>query len=206
MTEEIDKVFYTLIKLFEEHNIPYWLSLGSLLGAVREGQRIPWDHDYDIGYPIEYAMDVFNLLYNIPRDVFVTAGLFNFQIRGQKNEPYVCVDPFAVIDNQVYCVAGWNKFKIFAITGIERKYRLLKSFYKLLIKLSMTKPFKYMCLGDSENYKDLFLTKMGEIDCTIPLGYHAILTDLYGNYMIPKKDIKTCYRPGRDIPWQGGIQ
>ena len=42
------EVLLHIDKVCKEHNITYWLSSGTLLGAVRHGGYIPWDDDLDI--------------------------------------------------------------------------------------------------------------------------------------------------------------
>jgi len=37
-------------EILEQRRVSHWLEFGSLLGAVREGKSIPWDHDMDIGF------------------------------------------------------------------------------------------------------------------------------------------------------------
>lgn len=41
-------------RLFQEHNIDYWLTCGTLLGQVRHGGFLPWDDDIDLGSPITF--------------------------------------------------------------------------------------------------------------------------------------------------------
>ena len=40
-------------EIFDKHNIKFWLDWGTLLGAVREGKIIEWDHDIDLGIMAE---------------------------------------------------------------------------------------------------------------------------------------------------------
>lgn len=39
-----------ILGLLDQFGLRYWLESGSLLGAVRSGDILPWDHDVDIGY------------------------------------------------------------------------------------------------------------------------------------------------------------
>ncbi|XP_069602241.1 ribitol 5-phosphate transferase FKRP [Ranitomeya imitator] len=42
-----------VIKVLEANNVRYWLEGGSLLGAARHGDIIPWDYDVDLGIYLE---------------------------------------------------------------------------------------------------------------------------------------------------------
>jgi phosphorylcholine metabolism protein LicD len=44
----LKKQLLTVIDLLDQHNIPYHLEGGTLLGIVRDGGLISWDHDADI--------------------------------------------------------------------------------------------------------------------------------------------------------------
>ena len=51
-----------LIQFFEKHNIEYFISFGTLLGAKRHGGMIPWDTDIDVVIPEYEQKKVFDLL------------------------------------------------------------------------------------------------------------------------------------------------
>ena len=69
---DLDPNFLETINLLNENNISYWVCHGSLLGLMRDGNLIPWDHDIDIAvWSHEYKKE--DIL-----DLFILAG---FQLR-----------------------------------------------------------------------------------------------------------------------------
>lgn len=48
---EEESLYYTfkmLVKIFEKLGIKYFVSFGTLIGAIRHGRRMPWDDDIDV--------------------------------------------------------------------------------------------------------------------------------------------------------------
>lgn len=45
----LDSNFVEAIKIMKENDVPYWVCHGTLLGLIRDGNLIPWDHDIDFG-------------------------------------------------------------------------------------------------------------------------------------------------------------
>lgn len=52
------QTLYDITKLFELHNIEYYVSFGTLLGAVRNKGMIPWDDDIDVNIPEKYEQNL----------------------------------------------------------------------------------------------------------------------------------------------------
>lgn len=48
IAEKANKMLLKICQLLDEHNIPYTLEAGTLLGIVREDRLLPWDTDLDI--------------------------------------------------------------------------------------------------------------------------------------------------------------
>jgi len=59
--KRMKKMIFDVIDILEKNNIPYWLDEGTLLGIIRDGDLLPWDHDADFRVPGDYAQKILSL-------------------------------------------------------------------------------------------------------------------------------------------------
>lgn len=62
--ERCIKIAIELDRICTEHEIPYYMLGGTMLGAIRHKGFIPWDDDMDFGVPKEYYEKLVELLHN----------------------------------------------------------------------------------------------------------------------------------------------
>ncbi len=199
--EEKDEVFEQVVEKLNEHDIPWWVTYGSLLGAFREGKRIDWDYDYDIAYPIQYAPEVLEAILEIP-DVFINRNLHFSVVSKEDREHMVCLMPHVFTEKGVYRVCSpmryyTKKANKLELEIIPNAYQYITSVFIRLLPLKIQKVItKFEMLtyvhvelkGKKDDYSFLYESRMGDVKVKVPVGVENILERLYGDdFMTPKR-------------------
>ena len=93
LSKDILKAFHSFCV---KHGLVYYIMFGTLLGAVRDGDIIPWDHDIDT----IMLRDEYNKLLSLEKIFYEETGYKIINFTNQKHMP-VC---FSRIINEDYCV------------------------------------------------------------------------------------------------------
>lgn len=97
--EEVHQRVLRIAKEFDRictnHNIPYYMIGGTMLGAIRHHGFIPWDDDMDFGVPIEY--------YRLLENVLSKELPYPYRCCTYKNHPGV-LHNFIKIEDRLTCI------------------------------------------------------------------------------------------------------
>lgn len=143
--EELKEIEFNLLKVFrafcEENNIKYFLSNGTLLGAVKYGGFIPWDDDIDVLVPRED----YNKLISLFRDD-ERYKLFAFERNNSFSFPFAKLCDMSTVkeeyntDNGVMLGVDIDIFPLDAWgDNLEKAKKAAKKIRKKMRSLELTK-------------------------------------------------------------------
>jgi phosphorylcholine metabolism protein LicD len=211
--KEAVEILKKIKKIFDKHNIEYWLDEGTLLGAVRDKKFIEWDHDIDFGVwteTIPKIVPLFNEIQDPDLEIYYFDWKNHIKILSKTTE--VDINPYA--KNGKIATRRWferNKLGdlldytiiVLRLGKIRfRKTKASKSLTEALIALRKFLPQKLI------TKKSNFLLKVfNGIGCKfkdqeIPSHYFTNLSTMkfYGmTFKVPKEKEKYLeFRYGKD--------
>jgi len=157
-----------IISILEKNHIPYWMDEGTLLGIIRDGDLLPWDHDADLGIPGEYAEKLWKIRY--------------------KFFPY-----FFVKRNMTKSKWLPGKFRSIKLkTPLERLLRI--NFHvDLFCKYKVNDRFHWIIMNALKHSESKFFDKLDKTswegrEVNIPSNVKEYLKANYGNWETPDPD------------------
>ncbi len=166
-----------VIRICNKHKLTYYLSCGTLLGAVRHKGFIPWDNDIDIEMPIE---DYRKFLKIAPKEI---SG--DFFIQTYKSDPKFNLHWIQVRANNTTSLVlkykNWDihwgmHIDIFPLIGLYENTRM-KRFQLKSLQLARTfinKDFISVCMPE-----ELESNKKLQLIYKLPKGIRNLFCDLF---------------------------
>ena len=199
------EILETVDAICQKHNLPYWISGGTLLGAMRNGGFIPWDDDIDIEL---LRPDYKKLLKILKRELPDNLYLQTPAEKGYRLLFSKVRDRFSIVYSEEEDTSPYKEKGIYIdIFSEERSYRWLKTFVDFFYGRAFRR-IKRGCPFHSPKYfyeysVSLFLYPLGSAFKWIARGICAItkpdnILHSYGignstnhnaSYMFPPKPI-----------------
>ena len=125
MQDKMLDILIVVSDICKKHNIPYWLSGGTLLGAIRHGGFIPWDDDIDIELLLpDYKRLLKILEKELPDDLYLqTPNEKGYRLLFSKVR-----DRYSVVDSEEDNISPYKEKGLYIdIFPEERSYKWMKN-------------------------------------------------------------------------------
>ncbi len=207
---EVDSNFIATISLLNANEIEYWVCHGTLLGLVRDGSLIPWDHDVDIAMwaTSDAKEKILNLMLSEDFSVLNDGADYDFLSFTKSGGREVDFNFYRVATDLDLAYSEWYipRFVFFSfleaasnVKSYSGKFKWLVAHISFLSPLfyravSLLKRGKYFYKSAGYTTPVIFLKEFTSINISglevrAPLQYQAVNEFIYGqDWNTPKKE------------------
>lgn len=174
------KVMFDVIDFLDEQNIDYYLEGGTLLGIVRDGELLPWDHDIDLSISVNDAERfAANKSMLAKKGYRITKRKMHRNIGGLKKDQY-----------RVFKVKKRIPSILKALFPIFHKFMVVADIF---VKADDEKYTYWQAMEKIMRVDKVYYSKYETVDyldrkVKVPFKYKDYLTQKYGDWSVPIKE------------------
>jgi len=178
--EKARKMLFHIVDVLDNNNIEYHLEGGTLLGIVRDGDLLPWDHDIDLSIDISDAEKLKSL-----NKLFWKQG---FKLSLRKSE-----QSYEAIKEGQYRIFKVKPLAFSILSNLIPKYGKKAMVGDIFIKVSDDKYTYWQAKKKILRVENHFYKGHDTIDykghtLKTPKNYKDYLTAKYGDWSVPVKE------------------
>ncbi|HPF94567.1 MAG TPA: LicD family protein [Tenuifilaceae bacterium] len=174
------KVLFDVVDFLENEGIGYHLEGGTLLGLVRDGDLLPWDHDIDLSISVNDAERfAANKTKLAKKGYRITQRKMHKDIGGLKKDNY-----------RIFKVKRFWPSLLKAIFPIFHKHMVVADIFVKANDDQFTywQAMEKILRVDKEHYASFETVLYMGRELRIPNMHEKYLTEKYGDWSVPKKD------------------
>jgi len=205
--EAMLKLLKLVIEKFEEYDVEYILDMGTLLGAMREGNLLPWDDDVDISLINEKDFyKIPKILDEICKQTGYPVNLYTFK---QSQDTYATSTEKYVEPKEI----EFTDINNYHIAKIKNRNLYVPQDVNIALDIFFTYKYKkeihWFMFGKVYKMPEAILNKgiqkidFHNIKCNVPVAYNKYLTQWFDNWEEPNPEWEEDDSPAMQDNYRG---